>query len=428
AQVGAALDAAHRHALVHRDVKPANILVASSDGARPPHVYLTDFGVTKHTTSRSGLTATGQFVGTVEYVAPEQIEGREVDGRADVYSLGCVMFECLTGSPPFATERDAATLWAHLSEPPPAATSRRSDLPPAIDAVVERALAKSPDERFQTCGEMIDAARNAAAEAGLGATAPAPISPSPAAQAPPSSAPGGAPGRPPSPPAGYQLAPPTPPPGVSAQQPVPLAYPPPPPGPGRAGPPIGVILAIIAGVVALAVVVVVLVVTVGGDGPPVDGPPPTAPFPNAAETELLRHIPQNLQDPPCERTTQPIPGAAASVACFTDTAQLLDYSLFRDAAAMDAAYQQRVAASGMAADTGDCSTGQPAEGTWLDPDGATSGRLLCFTNESGTPSIAWTHDELLILGEASRPIGDPVALYDFWTGIADHSATDQPSG
>ncbi|MGH2684292.1 MAG: serine/threonine-protein kinase, partial [Actinomycetota bacterium] len=158
-QIGAALDAAHEHALVHRDVKPANILVVGSDGPGAPHVYLTDFGVTKHTTSRSGLTATGQFVGTVEYVAPEQIEGRELDGRADVYSLGCVMFECITGSPPFARERDAATMWAHLSEPPPSATAKRPDLPKAIDAVIERALAKSPDDRYGTCGEMMDAAR-----------------------------------------------------------------------------------------------------------------------------------------------------------------------------------------------------------------------------------------------------------------------------
>ena len=117
-QVGDALDAAHERGLIHRDVKPANILIAGRSGRE--HCYLTDFGLTKQTSSISGLTGTGELVGTIEYVSPEQIRGEPVDGRADVYSLGCVLYECLTGERPFARESEVATLWAHVNEPPPA--------------------------------------------------------------------------------------------------------------------------------------------------------------------------------------------------------------------------------------------------------------------------------------------------------------------
>ena len=116
-QVGDALDAAHERGLIHRDVKPGNVLIAGRSGRE--HCYLTDFGLTKQTSSISGLTGTGELVGTVEYVSPEQIRGEPVDGRADEYSLGCVLYECLTGERPFARETEVATLWAHVHEPPP---------------------------------------------------------------------------------------------------------------------------------------------------------------------------------------------------------------------------------------------------------------------------------------------------------------------
>ena len=157
-----ALDAAHRKGLVHRDVKPGNLLIErGSDDADPDHVYLADFGITKHAMSRSGLTSTGQFMGTIDYVAPEQIRGTSVLGLADHYSLGCVLYECLTGRVPFEKDLDAAIIWAHVEETPTMPTVLRPELPPEIDEVFGRVLAKRPDERYGSCREFVEAARMA---------------------------------------------------------------------------------------------------------------------------------------------------------------------------------------------------------------------------------------------------------------------------
>jgi serine/threonine protein kinase len=161
-QAARALDAAHRKGLVHRDVKPGNLLIErGSDDADPDHVYLADFGITKHAMSRSGLTSTGQFLGTIDYVAPEQIRGTSVLGLADQYSLGCVLYECLTGRVPFEKDLDAAIIWAHVEETPTMPTVLRPELPPEIDEVFGRVLAKRPDERYGSCREFVEAARMA---------------------------------------------------------------------------------------------------------------------------------------------------------------------------------------------------------------------------------------------------------------------------
>ncbi|RAJ36885.1 serine/threonine-protein kinase [Kitasatospora sp. SolWspMP-SS2h] len=161
-QVAGALDAAHAHDLVHRDVKPGNVLIAEgTDPDRPEHAYLTDFGLTKKSLSLTGLTSVGQFVGTLDYVAPEQISGKPVDGRCDVYSLGCVVFEMLTGGPPYRRDDDLALLWAHLNDPPPDVRERRADLPAGVGEVLERAMAKRPGERYGSCLEFVAALRAA---------------------------------------------------------------------------------------------------------------------------------------------------------------------------------------------------------------------------------------------------------------------------
>ena len=149
-QVANALDAAHAKGLVHRDVKPSNILLDEAE-----HVYLADFGLTRRLEEKGARAGEGRSVGTPAYLAPEQIEGERVDGRADVYSLGCVLFECLTGEAPFVRGSRLAVAWAHLEEEPPSASERDSDLPEAIDAVLRRAMAKSPDERYRTCAALI---------------------------------------------------------------------------------------------------------------------------------------------------------------------------------------------------------------------------------------------------------------------------------
>jgi serine/threonine protein kinase/basic membrane lipoprotein Med (substrate-binding protein (PBP1-ABC) superfamily)/DNA-binding winged helix-turn-helix (wHTH) protein len=161
-QVAAALDAAHEQGLVHRDVKPANVLLARPRSSEPvEHAYLSDFGLTKRSTSDPAVTATGQFVGSLDYAAPEQFTGETPDTRTDVYALGCVLFECLTGRPPFRSEHDAGLMYAHLQEPPPPVTGERPDLPHEIDRVVGHAMAKAPDDRPRSAGELVDEAARA---------------------------------------------------------------------------------------------------------------------------------------------------------------------------------------------------------------------------------------------------------------------------
>ena len=158
--VASALDAAHSAGLVHRDVKLANILVDARPG-RPDHVYLSDFGLSKMVMSSLGPTQAGQFLGTPGYSAPEQLEGKSVDGRADQYSLACATFELLCGQTPFPRDQVPAVIWAHISEAPPTLTSRRPDLPMAVDGVLSKALAKAPEDRYASCRAFADALRDA---------------------------------------------------------------------------------------------------------------------------------------------------------------------------------------------------------------------------------------------------------------------------
>jgi class 3 adenylate cyclase/ABC-type glycerol-3-phosphate transport system substrate-binding protein len=149
-QVANALDAAHSSALVHGDVKPSNVLLDENE-----HVYLADFGLTRRLEEQGSPASETRSIGTPAYLAPERIEGKQLDRRADIYSLGCMLYECLTGEPPFTADSRLAVAWAHLEQKPPSASARNPDLPAAIDAVIGNALAKSPEDRYPTCASLI---------------------------------------------------------------------------------------------------------------------------------------------------------------------------------------------------------------------------------------------------------------------------------
>ena len=166
AQVAAGLDAAHAVGLVHRDVKPANVLLGGEDGSG--HVYLSDFGLTLDPSADTRVTQSGEWFGTVDFMAPEQFEGDHPDARTDVYALGCVLNAALTGEPPFARGSVPATILAHLNDPPPR-PSATAGVPKAFDDVVARALAKRPSDRYRSAGEL---ARAALAAAGVSAVEP----------------------------------------------------------------------------------------------------------------------------------------------------------------------------------------------------------------------------------------------------------------
>ena len=180
-QVASALDAVHATGLYHRDVKPANILIADDEESGELRSRLTDFGLSKAPSQDSSpLTSAGFFVGTCQYVAPEQILAKELDHRVDVYSLGCLLYECLAGEPPFKRPREEQVLYAHIQDPPPRLTAVRPELPAEIDEVIAKALAKEPEERFTSCGELVAAAR-AALLSGAPPTADTPAAPAPPA-------------------------------------------------------------------------------------------------------------------------------------------------------------------------------------------------------------------------------------------------------
>ncbi len=162
AAVGRALDFAHAHGLLHRDVKPGNIMLESrrSLGGRE-RVFLTDFGLVKRLESTTKITRAGHLVGTLDYTAPEVFRGEDLDARADVYSLGCVLYECLTGAVPFPGGTDAAVMYGHLQEQPPLVTDERPELPPAIDRVAAKAMAKHRTDRYVTCGDLVRDVREA---------------------------------------------------------------------------------------------------------------------------------------------------------------------------------------------------------------------------------------------------------------------------
>jgi len=392
AQVASALDAAAEAGLVHRDVKPANVLIASGKGVdRADHAYLTDFGLTKHRGSETGLTRTGSFLGTLEYIAPEQIEGKPVDGRVDQYALAAIAVGCLTGEPPFPRDSDIAIINAHLRDAPPSLRERRIELPAAVDAVIARGLAKKPDDRYPDCKAFVDDLR-----AALGVTVTQP-------RARPAS---------------------------SATR-----------------------RRILIGTVALAAIILVAGgawLAAGGAGPgasPTPSPteaavasssPGTSPtediFPNAAEAALLKALPDdvaatcergpyNLVEWESGRGVTPI----ASLSCPRDISSgandlVVRQFTFTGLSAGATGFTTESAISNIVQRgkirPGDCATSTRAGGRW-ELSGEDMGAIVCFIDgPTGDAVVYWSYTDHAILVKATNQRGESDKLYAFFLQVA----------
>jgi len=380
-QVAAALDAAHEQGLVHRDVKPGNVLLARQRGSEAgEHVYLSDFGLTKRSASDSGITGTGQFVGTLDYAAPEQFKGDVADARTDVYSLGCVLFECLTGHPPFQSDNDAGLMYAHLQQRPPAVTRIAPGLLREIDYVVARAMAKAPGDRYQNAGVLADEASRAL---GLGVDVSGP--------------------------------------DASRSKLRRLAV------------PVALAAALVAGVGVAALF--------RGEAPlaeaersqtPIAAPRPT-PEPNFPtvdrsltenEQQLLSSIPEDVSAAGCRPLDRPEPiqGELASLVCRTSDVEVL-YQWFPLRDLMNDAFQINL--NNKRPPPGECATDHLAVTPYTIED-ELAGRVLCYTIKktfeqlgvveaaTSRSHLEWTDENGLIYAHAVRnDLGD-LSLYEWW--------------
>jgi hypothetical protein len=431
-QAADGLDAAHQHNLIHRDVKPANILIAEPS----EHVYLTDFGVVKHTASK-GLTRTGFFIGTVDYAAPEQIEGLPVDARTDVYALGCVLYECLVGKAPFDRDAEITVMHAHLIDAPPVLTAARPDLPKALNRVLASALAKGKDDRFESCGKLIEAARvaalqrttttgyvaPAAGEVPPGAAALAHAAGEPAAEAMSAETPVVA-----APVTGYtdtgepaQPSQATVVPQAAAPQ---TAAPPPavPPasgggaGGGQGGNRrtwLGVGAAILAAALVAAVAVFALTrdshstagsTTNGTTGTTATTGTGTTTTPAAVAPGLAGVVLKDVWDK-CQVSAAPQEGAVQSAVCrrpanatafFPDR---VDLYIYANGAAQKKAFEAFRASdpksAALVSGQGGCSNvSWNGYGRWRHTDGKPGGQRFCYTDGANDAIIVWTHDRL----------------------------------
>jgi serine/threonine protein kinase len=386
--VADALDAAHAQGMIHRDVKPANILIDGRNGQE--HYYLSDFGITKIVSSGRSLTSTGQIIGTIDYIAPEQIQGKPVDGRADLYALGCVLYQCLTGAVPFPRDETAALMWAHVHDEVSPVSARRPDLPPQIDSIVAKAIAKQPEDRYDTCRELALAVRILAAHPAASgdsgrAWVTSPVD-SPASQL------------------------------ISAG--MTSTYTPPTHAPVRAAASSSTSLGwrwwwFAAGALILALI--------GGSTVGVMKYFSSR-FPNAAEQALLGEVPLALtMKNSCTRNAeaeQDTANVQASVTCTSDgnTANTVVFTKFTSAKALGSHYQRAVATAGIGPGSGDCLNTERAEGSYASESSRTSGRTVCY-QQRGSSFVAWTDDQAHMLGQATRVDPDYPKLRDWWAGV-----------
>lgn len=410
AQVAGALDAAHADGLVHRDVKPSNILVTPAD-----FVYLVDFGIARSAgPDATAITQSGAVIGTLDYMAPERFGDAPVDGRVDVYALACVLFECLTGRRPFPAAEPLAQVRAHLQDPPPRA-SALANLPPALDDVLLRGMAKDPAERFATAGQLIAAARQALAAPGWAAppTPPAGALPAGALPAGTTQAAWSTPGAHPSPRAGASV---------------------------HTGPPHRAVwITAAAAVLVIAAVVTVVLLNRGGGGQagagttttqPTTSQPTTEPTTSssepttatstaaAPETALLAAIPTAYRGNASCRTGAEYrqEGALATVMCTESNtwnprwgppAEAYFHS-FADRAAQDAFFQQLVTTFQLRRDDGHGGCDPLSRSNiyglyYRDTAGPLDGEFLtCFTTQ-GAGQLWWVDTRTLIVGNLSSP-------------------------
>jgi serine/threonine protein kinase len=409
-QLASALDAAHAHSLVHRDVKPGNILLDETTD----HAYLTDFGVAKQTTAR-GLTSTGHFLGTVEYAAPEQIEGGAVDARTDVYALGCVLYESLTGAPPFSHGTEHAVLHAHLVDPPPSVTRVRPDLPLAFDGVIATAMAKSSVDRFGSCGELAHAARTAASGA------PRRVEPTSPRADTLASLPSAPPVQPPEPPRPEPAAEP---PAASEGPPAPQ----PPRGPWLTPARQLLLTALLVAVAAAASGLVVYFVERGDNSTT----SPAAPHVQAPVIHPLSALVPGPVWKTCTKQATPRPGAVETAVCVppknstTFAPDRLVLSTYASGAAVQRAYEAERRLHHVPPGRGTCNgVSWGGEGTWVHNPAAPGakpkpgGSRFCYF-DGNNAVIVWTHRKFGqashtdFLGIASKGGSDHPGLYGWW--------------
>jgi serine/threonine protein kinase len=430
-QVASALSVAHDQGLVHRDVKPANVLVSAiRNGEEADHVYLSDFGVAKQTASNVALTKTGMFVGTVYYASPEQIEGYPLDGRSDIYSLGCVLYECLTAEMPYERDSEVAMLYAHLLEPPPRVTEKRPDLTTGFDEVIAKAMAKSRDDRYDTSREFAAAARTELGKLVASRAAPPPAPPAEGADAIREDR--------------EVIARETvaaQPPLVPARQPdVPSADVPSEPEPVRAPPApqreeggtrrswmqwltLALLAILAAGVVALAAVLATdddsASTPDSGRQTLVGGGTPTG-----STSRIADVVPAAIFGD-CAIKAVPLAGASQSAVCLGGSTRAFspdrwEVSIFKDATALRAAYEAERRRANASPDSGRCDgTSWGGEGPWVHGRDRPGGRRFCYFDGDDAVMV-WTHERLGqethadALGIAREGGTDHPRLFNWW--------------
>lgn len=428
-QVAAALEAAHAKNLIHRDVKPANILVASEAGVEgSDHFYLSDFGVAKSTAS-AGLTRTGLFVGTADYAAPEQIEGKPLDGRADVYALGCVAYEALTANPAYDKDSEVSMMYAHLLEPAPKVTERRPDLPPEVDEAIGKAMAKSRDDRFSRPTEFAVALKKALALAPRhdAEQAPAGGRETVLAARPPMA--GSA--------STKEAAQRSPPPSGEA-------------GGGSRRPGRGILIGVAVAVVAGIAILLGVLLTGGKSGSPKSGAPAilpattttTAPGGGGTAANLMAVLMPTQIAKECKTQPDPAAGALETEDCVSPpTARVSDpnefsFSFYPGSDALLQAYQGMLTQAhgevGQNKPLAKCGSSPPGPQFWVHSTGKLGGRRFCFTDSKGNYVIVWTHekrgsdDHVDMLGIAREPGRAPTIFASWWLSVKDFIGKCRP--